>query len=91
MGMAAQGRDVVLGRSHQLGGMELGGHGSRRGTGAPRHGRELGSYGASAPAHVLETERRTAWGRRRLLVAAGKTIVVGVQNSPSARREGCYL
>jgi hypothetical protein len=28
---------------------------------------------------------RRAWGRRRLLVAAGKRIVVGVQNSPSAR------
>jgi hypothetical protein len=53
--------------------------------------RELGGHGASAPAHVQETERRTAWGRRRLLVAAGKTIGVGVQNIPSARREGSYL
>jgi hypothetical protein len=50
--------------------------------------------GAELPARWLlcvgKPERKKAWGRRRLM-AAGKTIGVGVQNSPSVGREGCYL
>jgi hypothetical protein len=56
-----------------------------------QQGGELTPMGDGA--HVLagdgavvgKPERKKAWGRRRLLVAAGKTKGVGVQNSPSAR------